>query len=363
MSTNSLSFRAWLEVDLGNLVSNARTVLQAARGARLLPMVKADGYGLGAVRVALALEAVDPWGFGVATIDEGIELREAGVSRPILVFTPATVDFLNPFRQHDLTAVLDTLESISVWDAPFHLEIDTGMGRTGVTWDDTALLMKVRSRYMQGAFTHFHSADERPETVPHQLSRFQEALGALPSRPEFVHAANSTGVWVASETLDLVRPGIFLYGGSIADHVPEPRSVVSLRAPIVSLREISRGDSVSYGAAWKAQSDTVVATLGAGFADGVPRSLFGQGQVIVAGTRCPIVGRVTMDLTMIDVGSLAPGSVRVGSTATLLGAAGEDEISLAEFAGWAVTNTYEVLVRLNSRAERRYLPDLSKAQA
>ena len=131
----------------------------------------------------------------------------------------------------------------------------------------------------------------------------------------------------------------------------------------MSLREISRGDSVSYGAAWKAQSDTVVATLGAGFADGVPRSLFGQGQVIVAGTRCPIVGRVTMDLTMIDVGSLAPGSVRVGSTATLLGAAGEDEISLAEFAGWAVTNTYEVLVRLNSRAERRYLPDLSKAQA
>ncbi|HEX5632415.1 MAG TPA: alanine racemase, partial [Gemmatimonadales bacterium] len=315
MTTNGTA-RAWVDVDLSALVANARTVAERSQ-SRLLPMVKANGYGLGAVPVARALEAVDPWGFGVATPEEGAELRAAGIVRPIVVFTP----FLPAWREACLAARLtpaigDPLALLAWRDTgrPFHLEIDTGMSRGGVRWDDHAALDAVAVALRAGApceglFTHFHSADTDAAATDLQWLRFQEALRALPARPALVHVANSAGALRGPRFgADLVRPGIFLYGGA-AGEVPRP--VAALRARVVAVRRLAAGDTASYGASFRAARPTTIATLGIGFADGLLRSLSGRGRAEHAGRVVRFAGRVTMDMTLIDVGSraIAPGDV------------------------------------------------------
>lgn len=353
LSTRTLRERAWVEVSLANLVANARTALAAARGARLLPMVKADAYGLGAVAVARALEELDPWGFGVATIEEGAELRAAGIDRPIVVFTPASPETLPQYRRHRLTAVLDREDAIRVWDLPFHLEIDTGMGRAGIRWDDEATLEKVTNVGLEGVFTHFHSADVSPESVEQQWRRFVRAVDRLPVQPRLLHAANSAGIWRLAERLSLVRPGIFLYGGSAGPGLPLPAPVVALRARVVSVRILPAGEGVSYGAEWRAPSPTAIATLGIGYADGISRSIQGKARVLLCGKECPVVGRITMDMVMVDAGS--PQAPAIGEVATLIGSDGERSITLDEFARWSGTISYEVLTRLGKRLPRIYL--------
>ncbi len=354
VSTRHPSTRAWLTVSLANLVANARTVQAAARGAGLLPMVKADAYGLGAIPVVQALEALDPWGFGVATLEEGLQLRTAGCSRPIVVFTPAAAALRERYRQHDLRAVLDAPEVASHWDLPFHLEIDTGMARCGVRWDQPAAIAACATPHLEGVFTHFYHADERPDSVAEQWTRFCRALEALPSRPALIHAANSAAAWRLAEKLDLARPGIFLYGGRAGPDLPAPRPVATLRAPVVSLRRVSAGTSVSYGGEWVAPRATTVATLGIGYADGLFCSAAGKARVLLGGVRRPIIGRVTMDLTMVDIGPDGTGG-RLGEPATLIGSDGGDEITVDEFAAWAGTISYEALARLGARLMREYV--------
>ncbi|MBI2401698.1 MAG: alanine racemase [Gemmatimonadetes bacterium] len=348
-STQAHRERAWVEVDLSQLVHNARTALASARGARLLPMVKADAYGLGAVPVAQALEALDPWGFGVATVPEAAELRAAGIRRPIVVFTPARSELETTYRAHDLRAVVDDPEIAARWTLPFHLEIDTGMARAGIRWDEPERLAAVTSPQLEGALTHFHSADADAGSVYQQWARFRQALACLGRRPALVHAANSAAIWRQGERLDLVRPGVFLYGGRAGDHAPEPQPVAAVRARVVSTRRLRAGDSVSYGAEWRAGRDTGIATLGIGYADGIPRALLGRAQVLLGGRRCPVVGRVTMDMLMVEAKHAAPGDV-----ATLIGSDGTSAITLDEFAGWAGTISYEILTGLGSRLTREY---------
>jgi alanine racemase len=352
MSTRPNHGRGWVEISLANLVANARAVLAAQPGARLLPMVKADAYGLGAVPCARALRRTSLWGFGVATLDEAAELRAAGFTEPILVFTPADATDLPAYRERDLRAVLDRPEAVRVWDRPFHLEIDTGMSRCGVRWDNAPALAACRSPQLEGVFTHLHSADVRPATVAEQWRRFVTARTALGIRPPLIHVANSAGAWHLPEVLDLARPGIFLYGGEAAPNVPAPVPVLALRAPVVSLRRVRAGDSVSYGAEWVAPADTTIATLGLGYADGVPRMIQDRAHVLLGGRRLPVVGRVTMDFVMVDAGDQA--GVGIGDTATLIGSAGGDTITLDQFARWAGTIAYDVIARLGHRLERRY---------
>jgi alanine racemase len=351
LSTQSPSGRAWLEVSLAALLANAQAVLERVRGARLLPMVKADAYGLGAVPVARALETLDPWGYGVATVAEGALLRAAGITRPILVFTPASADQLAAYRHHDLRAVLDRPEVITAWDWPFHLEIDTGMGRCGLRWDDENRLARCGSPHLEAVFTHFYAADLNMATVWTQWRRFTRARRLI-SGTYLVHAANSAAAWRLTERLDLVRPGIYLYGGRHAPDLPPPLPVATLRAPVVSLRYVRRGDGVSYGADWRAPADTWIATVAAGYADGIPRAVQGKAEVVLHGRRRPVVGRVTMDFVMVDIG--ADGSdVTVGDIATVFG--GESPAASAdEFGRWAGTNAYEILTRIGPRVERRY---------
>lgn len=352
--------RAWVEVDLAAVVENARRVAGVA-GTRLLPVVKANGYGVGAVAVSKALEALDPWGYGVSTVDEGAELRAAGITRRVLVFMPARPDQFDAYQAQRLTPAVDEPASIHAWIArgtrggAFHLEIDTGMSRSGVRWDEIEPIADlVDTPYLEGCYTHFHSADRPDGTADAQLERFQDAVGRLARRPPLLHAANSAAALRGKGfALDMIRPGIFLYGASPGAGLPAGKPAIALRARVVSVRTVRRGEGVSYNATWTAPHDTTVATLGIGYADGVRRllGLNGNATVLLNGAPCPVVGRVTMDLMMVDV---RDGRAAVGDVATLIGEADGLSNTLDQFAAWSGTLPYEVLTGLGPRLPRIY---------
>lgn len=348
--------RAWVDVNLDAVVRNARDY--AARvGAPLLPMVKADAYGLGAAAIARALEAVDPWGFGVVTAAEAHALRRAGVSRPIMICSPLVPSLVEYVRAANARPAIGDLEGLTAWLAsgggPFHLEVDTGMARNGFPWDDLAQLTAVRellanapSDY-EGVYTHFHTADGDAAATQQQWNRLQQAVAALGPRPPMIHAANSAAATHGTAYGgDLARPGIFLYGGMAGTLVPAP--VAALRARVVAVRSVSPGTTVSYHQSWTATAPTKLATLAIGYADGVSRAQSNRGQVEVQDHMVPIVGRVTMDHLMVEVGELP---VRLGDVATLWGG----HVTLDTAATAAGTISYELLTALGPRLPRRYL--------
>ena len=353
--------RAWVDVDLGALRANART-LAAVSGSRLLAMVKANGYGLGGPAVARALEPLEPWGYGVASVDEGAALRAHGITRPILVASPLLPAAIDGHLGHDLRPTIGDPAALATWcartDRPFHLEIDTGMARAGIRWDDAAARSAAAAALAgaegwEGIFTHFHSAETDPASADVQWKRFQQVLAGLPRRPALVHAANSAGALRGRAFAgDLIRPGIYLYGGSAGGEGPAPAVVARLKARVVAVRSIAAGQTVSYGATWTAPRDTRVATLAVGYADGFPRAADRPADrptrlVELGEPLFPVVGRVTMDMTMIDVGT-AP--VTPGDVATVYGG----RVSLDQQAAAAETISYELLTSLGARVPRCY---------
>jgi len=350
--------RAWVDVDLTALVANARKVAEVS-GSRLLPMIKANGYGLGAVEVARALDSVEPWGYGVASIEEGESLRAAGVSRPILVATPLLPQWIPRYLELDLRPAIGDPTALDAWTArselPFHLEIDSGMSRAGVRWNDRAGLQHIRDRLTrapgwEGVFTHFLDAESDPQTTELQWRRFQETLETLPRRPALVHAANSAAALQGSRYAgDLVRPGIFLYGGATGSATPRP--VAALRGRVVAIRSLEAGDTVGYGGSWRTNRPCVIATLAVGYADGFPRSARGAEpggrEVELNGRVVPLVARVTMDMCMV----LVDASVSIGDIGTIYGGL----VSIGRQAESAGTIPYELLTRIGARVPRRYL--------
>jgi alanine racemase len=317
--------------------------------------VKADAYGLGAVPVARALEAVEPWGYGLATRDEAARLRSAGIGRPLLVFSPLGVTQIDQFRADELRPVIGDLAALDAWLAaragPFHVEIETGMSRAGCRWHDEALISALAERLRgaagwEGVFTHFHSAGSDESATREQAERFQQVLAALDSRPPLVHTASSAAAQHGNEFgADLARPGIYLYGGRAGELAPE--AAVRLCARVVGLRRLRPGDTVSYGAEAEVEEDTTIATVGIGYGDGLPRSLGGRGLVEIQDTIVPIVGRVTMDMVMIDVEDMP---VAIGDIAILFG----QLVPLDDQAALAGTISYELLTMLTPRVARRY---------
>jgi alanine racemase len=346
--------RAWVDVNLEALVANARA-FQHLVNAPLLPMVKASGYGLGAQGVVRALEQVEPWGYGVATIEEGAELRAAGIARPILVFTPLLPALAPAALAAQVTPCIENLEGLRAWtghtDRPFHVEIDTGMHRAGFLWNDADGIARLADALgaatgWEGVYTHFHSAEGDLAATRLQYARLLEVVAALGRRPRFVHAAGSAGGLLDTRFgADVARPGMYLYGGRIMRHAPHP--VAALRARVVAVRRVPAGDIVSYDATWTAPRSTTIATLAIGYADGLPRTLGSRGRVEINGQLHTIAGRVTMDLTMVDVGEAV---VRPGDVATLYGGL----VTLDEQAEVAGTISYELLTRLGPRVVRRY---------
>jgi alanine racemase len=356
-STPERSPRAWIDVDLGALLRNARSASAQARRP-LIAMVKADAYGLGAIPVARALETLDPLAFGVASMAEGRELRAAGTRRPVIVFTPTLPADLPEMARDGLTPTIGDAAGIRAWRAlgggPWHLAIDTGMNRAGARWDEVAALGDaLRELPPEGVFTHFHSAELDDGSQEEQEARFRVALSGLPARPRLVHAENTAALLRRSPSeWDCVRPGVFLYGVGGGDAVAvRPEQVASLHVRIVEVRRVRVGESVSYDATWRAPVDRRVATLACGYADGYRRDLGNRGVALVRGTEVPVVGIVTMDMTMVDVTGVdcAPGDV-----ATLLGSDGTKTLTAEHVAARANLSPYELLTGLRQRLPRQY---------
>ncbi len=353
---HSLMRRAWVDIDLGALLRNARAITAQA-GVPLLPMVKADAYGLGAVAVSRALERLDPWGFGVATIGEGEELRQASIHRPIVVFTPLLDGEFDAAVRANLTPTLGHASDILRWKEtgrPWQLAIDTGMSRAGVQWNEIDVLADALAAYPpEGAFTHFHSAECNDPSRTEQERRFDAALARLPARPPMVHAENSPAVEHRGPSIwNVVRPGVFLYGVSSGNHPSiRPEPVASVRARVIDLRMIAAGETVSYGATYRAEAPRRIATLGIGYADGYRRILGNRAPVLIGGQRVPVVGMVTMDMTMVDVTDVP---CAIGDAATLIGRDGDDQIDVADIARLGELSPYEVLTGLRGRLPRRY---------
>jgi alanine racemase len=346
-----------MEVDLAALCRNARALAERS-GVPLIPMVKADAYGLGAERVATALERERVLAYGVATVDEGAALREAGIDRDILVFTPLLADELASAHAARLTPTPGCEAEITAWsrfNAPYHLSIDTGMARAGVPWREINSVLSAVKRFPpEGAFTHFHSAELDDGTMTEQEERFRSAIAALPARPKVVHTDGSAAIVRHNRSeWDAIRPGIFLYGvGSGRSATLQPEPVVHVRARIIEIRWIEPGDSVSYDATYVAPSRRRIATIPIGYADGIPRSLGNAGEAIVRDRPVPIVGVVTMDMIMLDVTDV---DCDVGDIATLIGGSNEGKsLDVETVAAKARMSPYELLTRLRSRLVREY---------
>jgi alanine racemase len=259
----------------------------------------------------------------------------------------------------NLRPAIGDLQALQAWissnERPFHVEIDTGMSRGGLRWDDHASLEAVRSALRkapawEGVFTHFLSAESDADTTVRQWDRFQEVVASLPRRPALVHAANSAAALLGRGfAADLVRPGIFLYGGAAGRFEPQP--VAALRARVVAVRSVAPADTVGYGATWRAERRSIIATISVGYADGFPRAAPGSGStplrvVELEGKIAPVVGRVTMDMCML----VAEENVAIGDIATIFGGL----VTLDHQASAAGTISYELLTRLGSRVPRRY---------
>lgn len=333
---------------------------------RIVPMVKADAYGIGLAGAVEALATRHPWGFGVAAVEEGIAIRELGFMGPILVLSPTPPGLVADGVAAELTLSVSSVEILDLMvaaargrAASFHLEVDTGMGRAGFDWRDAerwvpdATAAHAAGVRWTGCFTHLHSADEGRPSVDEQVSRFRAVLASFP-RPEgefLVHALNSAGSLRCPEYAgDLVRPGIFLYGGGVGGGLPAPEPVAAVRARIVHVRSAPAGTTVGYGSTYVSRGDERWATAAIGYGDGLPRVLGNRGHALVQGERVPIVGRISMDVTVLEIshaGNVAPGDV-----ATFIGSDGPASISLDEVAVQAGTISYEILTGFTPRLRR-----------
>jgi alanine racemase len=375
MST-SATRRAWLEIDQDTLRANLRALREPlAPSVQVIPMVKANGYGLGMLPVVRALESEGVWGWGVATVQEGISLRDAGVRSPIVVFTPVVQqDYADAVGQDlslsisDGTALSWLVEAAHAvgWSARFHLEVDTGMGRAGIDWrhagdlaEPIAKAVEAGTLRWEGMYTHFHSADEAGGPgMAEQAERLNGARTALAAAgdPSLVHACNSAAVFrltapgMADMALDAVRPGIFLYGGGIGPDLPSPGPVASLRARVTRIRSAEPGDTLGYGSTYRARGVEKWATVGIGYGDGLPRSLSNRGQALVRGHLVPIIGRISMDVTVVDISNV--DGVGVGETVTFFGTDGSGSLDLDEVASTAETFSYELLTGISARVQR-----------
>ena len=358
----------WAEVDLSALMGNLRKFrARMPKGVKLMFVVKANAYGHGAAACAAAAEKarLAEW-LGVSSVEEGVTLREAGIKLPILV-----LGSLFPFESflaaadHGLTPTIASLESAKrLVEAAkslgrrvdCHIKVETGMGRIGVSPAAAVAAAEFLSRQplvrLQGVYTHLSCAETDAPFTRKQLARFLEALDGLKAlgiKVPLRHAANSAGALkYPAARFDLVRPGLALYG------LYEGFSpVLSLKSKLVFVKTVAKGTPISYGASHRAKRVSRIATLPIGYGDGWTRAHSNRGEALVGGRRCPIVGRVTMDMTMLDVTD-AP-QARVGDDAVLIGAQGRARITAGEISARLKTIPYEVTTALSSRVPRVYL--------
>ena len=356
------------EILLGVIADNFRVVRKAAGTRKVLAVVKADAYGHGVVPVARRLQAEGVDGFGVALAEEGLELREAGIDRAILVLNGINGGAHREIIAAGLTPVVYDISEARAFQAvsadrpiDVHLKVDTGMGRLGVPLDQLQeFLRELRSCpaiRVAGLMTHLSTADADPAYVAAQMDEFKLAQGFVRRfghAPSVLHAANSAALFRHPEThFDWVRPGISIYGYAGSDSVDVPlRPAMRWRTEILRIRTLRPGQSAGYGRSFVARCDTRLATIPLGYGDGLFRSASNRGHVLIRGARCPIVGNIAMDLTTVDVSDV-PGA-SVGDEALLLGEQAGVTLDARDLAEAANTIPYEVLTNVSRRVPRVY---------
>lgn len=363
----------WVEVDLDRIGHNVQGLKAQAGDAKFMAVVKANGYGHGAAQVAtIALAAGAEW-LGVAILEEGLELRRAGLTAPILIFgyiPPSQADMVLLYDLRPTVYHVEVARACAQWaralmrKVPVHIKIDTGMGRVGVKPEEAVAFVRevasIPGVEVEGVYTHLAAADEpENEFTGQQAEIFQGVLADLRRAnllPPMRHAANSAGLMLhPGVRYDMVRAGISLYGLPPAPDIPWPvelQPALSWKTRISYLKTLRADSPVSYGCTYRTRGDETIATIPVGYADGLSRNLSNRGQVLVGGVRCPIVGRVCMDQTMVRLPSGLQASV--GDEVVLIGQQGEDEIAATEMAQWLGTINYEVVCAISPRVPRLY---------
>jgi alanine racemase len=385
----------WAEVSLSALAHNLQAIRRYVNPSeekrktprKILSIVKGNGYGHGGPEVAVALEKAGSDWFGVTCTEEGIAVRKAGVRKPILILTSFVPGEESRLVKHDLTAVIHRCEQLAVLDraaahrgtkrVPFHLKIDTGMNRLGIATSDMECfarqLAKCKHLQLTGIFSHFASSEVFTNTAVGQQTREQEErfyaaldrLRALGVDPGVVHLANSAAIVTRPETwADMVRPGAILYGYHPGYDPAEKREeaearlpvepVMSLRSKIISLRSVPAGAGVGYNSTFLPKRASRIGVLAAGYGDGIHRSLGNRGNVLLRGKLAPIVGIISMDVTMIDVTDIEDAAI--GDVATIYGSAGSQRLPANLVARSVGTVTSDLLCAVSQRVPRLYVP-------
>jgi len=368
-----------MDIDLDALVNNYRELKRRAGNSKVMAVLKANAYGHGLIACARVLEQECSVDFlGVALVEEGVRLRQAGIETPILIFGGIFSDQVGVYLDYDLDIAASSLDKLLLINAEaaargkkarIHIKIDTGMGRIGVRPTSARKVFEAAvsasSCELIGVFTHFATADEEDLSFTHlQLQRFNECLSffaeknlPLPLR----HAANSGGLLQLPETalddLDMARCGISLFGIAPSDNLRPLVSkilkpVMKISSRVVYFKVVQAGESVSYGRTWTAKRNTRVVTIPVGYGDGYSRALSNCGEVLIRGKRYPIVGRVCMDQIMVSIGD---DEAFNGDEVVLVGTQMSEQITIEQLAKLMGTISYEVLTALNLRIPRRYL--------
>jgi alanine racemase len=367
----SMSTKTFAEINLNNLVHNINAIQEKVGPSQIIPVVKADAYGHGAVAVTKRLVKEGFTRFAVAQFKEAMELRDSGISHPILIFgrlfpdeIPDAIDIgfrISIFGIEDIHWIekANPKKPVNV-----HVNVETGMGRIGVLLDREpdffGVLLTSKHCVWEGLYSHFSTSDETDKSYAHvQLARFKNIISQLNAKgktPPIIHMANSGAILDLPEsTFDAVRPGIFLYGhypSSETSRSIAPKQVMTLKTVVAHLRKIPANFPVSYGRKWISEKPTAIAVLPIGYADGIPRSLTNKGEVLIKGKRYPMVGRVTMDHIMVDVGN---DPINPGDPVIIWGEGSRNAIQLLDVAQSIGTIPYELTCGVSKRVKRIYI--------
>ncbi len=373
MNAQEIGYRpTWAEVNLNNLAYNFKQVKKILKAkTKIMVCVKADAYGHGIIRVAKKLTYCGADYLGVASVDEGINLRKAGICLPILILGLVLKKDIAPLFKYNLTPTVCTKElalALNIYarlrrrgKINIHVKVDTGMGRIGVLTADALQFIKdihdLDFINIEGVFTHLACADTNPNFTLRQIKAFTQLILQLKKEGihiPLVHAANSMGViGYKNSYFDMVRPGLVIYG-----LYPKPglklklKPVLSLKTRIIYSKKIPQGCGISYGHTYKTKKETNIITLPIGYGDGYPRILSNRASVLVKGKRFKISGRICMDQIMVDVGSL---KIKSGDSVVLIGSQGQNKITSEELAILCETIPYEIVCGLGSRVPRVYI--------
>lgn len=372
--------RVYAQIDLDAIIHNMEQMRRnIGRDTKIMGVIKADGYGHGAVPIGRELERLDiTWGYATATVEEAEILRRNGLVKPILVLGASFPEQYPSFANQEIRATVYSMQQARQMEVfaeeegkqiIVHIKIDTGMSRLGFqvteqAADEIAQISRMPHIVLEGMFTHFATADERDKTMTEeQIALFCSMREMLQKRSvsvPIVHCSNSAAIIdMPKANMDIVRAGISLYGMWPSDEVKKENvnlmPVLSLKSKIVFVKELEAGRTISYGATYKTDKKQRIATIPVGYADGYPRSLSGKGYVLIHGMRAPVCGRICMDQFMVDITHI-PEAVE-GDEVVLVGASGGESISVEELSDLCGRFNYEFACDLGKRIPRVYVKD------